>query len=152
MYNVRFGRPAAIAKVFGGSSAPQIKGIVSFFSTQEGTLVVAEMTGLPQETGECASGFLGFHIHEGGSCDGSDFIDTGGHFNPSQCNHPEHAGDLPPLLECSGKAFMAVLTDRFDVLDIIGRTVVIHGAPDDFTTQPSGNAGVKLACGVIRAN
>lgn len=152
MYNIRFGRPSAIAKISGGSSAPQIKGLVSFFSTREGTLVVAEITGLPREAGSCASGFFGFHIHEGVSCDGPDFVDTGGHFNPGLCEHPEHAGDLPPLLECSGKAFLAVLTDRFDASDIIGRTIVIHGAPDDFTTQPSGNSGIKLACGVIRAN
>lgn len=64
--------------------------------------------------------------------------------------HPDHAGDLPPLMRSNGNAFSAVVTDRFTPSDIVGRTVVIHSNPDDFSTQPSGNAGKKIACGVIR--
>ena len=64
--------------------------------------------------------------------------------------HPKHAGDLPPLMGCQGNAYLAVKTDRFIVHDIIGKTVVIHSDPDDFHTQPAGNAGKKIACGVIR--
>ena len=52
-------------------------------------------------------------------------------------------------MENHGKADMAVLTDRFRVDEIIGRTVVLHRNPDDFQTQPSGNAGIKIACGII---
>ena len=52
-------------------------------------------------------------------------------------------------LALTGFAWMAVLTDRFRVPDILGRTVIVHSQPDDFTTQPSGNAGAKIACGVI---
>ena len=69
--------------------------------------------------------------------------------NSGRTEHPNHAGDLPPLLEASGKAYMTVLTGRFHVKEVIGRTVILHGDPDDFHTQPSGNAGIKLACGVI---
>jgi Cu-Zn family superoxide dismutase len=61
-----------------------------------------------------------------------------------------HAGDLPPLLACNGEAYLAVLTGRFRVKDVMGKTVVIHSRPDDFRSQPSGDAGEKIACGVIR--
>ena len=57
---------------------------------------------------------------------------------------------MPPLLGDYGKACMTVLTGRFRVEEILGKTVILHGAPDDFRTQPSGNAGKKIACGVIR--
>ena len=58
-------------------------------------------------------------------------------------------GDLPPLLSCNGNAYMTVKTDRFKVKDIIGRTVIIHYRADDFRTQPSGDSGEKIACGII---
>ena len=83
-------------------------------------------------------------------CGGAGFPGTGGHFNPAGAPHPAHAGDLPPLLSCGGRAYLAVLTDRFTVADIIGRTVVIHGGSDDFRSQPAGDAGTKIACGVIK--
>ena len=57
---------------------------------------------------------------------------------------------LPPLLRCKGNAYLSVKTDRFTVDEIIGRTLVIHSDPDDFHTQPAGNAGKKIACGVIQ--
>lgn len=63
--------------------------------------------------------------------------------------HPFHAGDLPPLLSCKGRAYLAVITGRFCVKDVIGRSVVIHAGPDDLHTQPAGNAGAKIGCGVI---
>lgn len=131
-----------------GSAGPT--GTVTFYPYGRDTLIVAEISGLPHDDTLCASDIFAFHIHEGSSCGGTDFADTGGHFNPDDCPHPYHAGDLPPLFSCSGHAFMAVCTNRFRVSDIIGRTVVIHSRPDDFTTQPSGNAGTKIACGVIR--
>jgi Cu-Zn family superoxide dismutase len=93
------------------------------------------------------------HIHEGGKCSGNEndpFADAGTHFNPYNCAHPEHAGDLPPLFGNKGYAWSSVLTNRFTVSDVIGRTVIIHSRPDDFTTQPAGNSGEKIACGVIR--
>lgn len=141
------GRPGAAAYINGGKEAPGLQGVVKFYDTARGTLVIAEMFGLPENS----TGFHGFHIHEGGSCAGENFADTGGHFNPGGGKHPTHAGDLPPLLSRNGEAFLAVLTDRFRVQDIIGRTAVIHSDADDFASQPAGNAGKKIGCGVIQS-
>ena len=63
---------------------------------------------------------------------------------------PYHAGDLPPLFSSHGQAYMAVLSGRFRIPEVLGRTIVIHSGPDDFTPQPAGNSGKKIACGVIR--
>ncbi len=144
-------RPAnAKAQVRGGDAFPQIHGSVDFYAVEDGTLVVAEIWGLPQRKDVCENPFFAFHIHEGKACGKPDlFADTMGHYNPHGCNHPGHAGDMPPLLGNSGYAFMAFYTTRFSVQEIIGRTVVIHEKYDDFTTPPSGNAGAKIACGVI---
>ena len=142
--------PAAIAHISGGPDAA-LSGIVSFFPQERGTLVTAQIHGLPHEEGPCASRVFGFHIHEGGSCTPSNFEDTGGHYDPEGCAHPQHAGDLPPLFGCGGDAYLSVLTDRFSVPDVIGRTVVIHSDPDDFASQPSGHAGTRIGCGVIHS-
>lgn len=138
--------PAAVACVKGGEDAPCLSGTVEFFQQCGSVLVVANIKGLPQD---CGTGFFALHIHEGDTCAGKDFADTGSHYNPSDACHPNHAGDLPPLLLCNGGAHLAVKTDRFCVREIIGRTVVIHSGADDFTSQPAGNAGKKIACGVI---
>lgn len=138
--------PNAIARIEGGEGNPGLQGTVKFRQRRDGTLVTAEIAGLPKSE----TGFFAFHIHEGHDCGGSGFSDSGGHFNPGGTAHPNHAGDLPPLLSSSGMAFMEVLTGRFCVEEIIGRTVIIHSNPDDFHTQPTGNAGTKIACGVIR--
>lgn len=140
-------RPVAVARISGGVEAPQLSGYVQFYQEKGCVLVVARISGLPKES---ESGFFGVHIHQGKDCSGADFSATEGHYNPAQQMHPKHAGDLPPLLECDGDAFLAVRTDRFSVNEILGRTVVIHSDPDDFSTQPAGNAGRKIACGVIR--
>jgi len=140
-------RPDAVAKIQGGLEALQVSGCVQFFQENGCVLIVARIFGLPRES---ATGFFGFHIHEGENCTGTDFSRTGSHYNPTGQAHPNHAGDLPPLLECRGNAYLSVRTDRFFVKDIIGRTVVIHSDPDDFHSQPAGNAGRKIACGVIR--
>lgn len=140
------GRPNAVACIRGGETASNLSGTVKFYSVPGGTLVAAEITGLPEND----TGFHALHIHEGGNCTGKDFADTGGHFNPGGREHPEHAGDLPPLLSRKGRANMLVVTDRFQICDVIGRTVVIHAEADDFRTQPAGNAGTKIGCGVIR--
>lgn len=76
--------------------------------------------------------------------------DAMAHYDPGSCEHPHHAGDLPPLFGNNGFALCAFLTNRFSVDEVVGRTVIIHDRPDDFTTQPSGNSGMKIACGVIR--
>ncbi|MHB1315323.1 MAG: superoxide dismutase family protein [Christensenellales bacterium] len=146
-------KPGAVAEVRGSANYPQIKGTVSFYPSMRGTLVVADVSGLPYSESMCGGRIFGFHIHEGGWCGGNEadpFADTKGHYNPKNCPHPQHAGDLPPLFGNKGYAWCSVLTNRFTVGDIIGRTIIIHADPDDFTTQPSGKSGEKIACGVIR--
>ena len=144
------GSPAAIAHLSGGPES-SVSGMVAFFPQEVGILVTAQVRGLPSPEDSCASPVFGFHIHDGASCTAPDFQDAGGHLNPEDCPHPHHAGDLPPLFGCRGSAYLSVLTDRLSIPDIIGRTVVIHSEPDDFTTQPSGHSGSRIACGVIRA-
>lgn len=138
--------PEAVARICGGANFSTVRGRIQFFQRSDGVLVEAEVWGLPRTQ----TVFFAFHIHEGGSCSGDGFPNTGGHFNPGGGKHPCHAGDLPPLLGDSGRGYMKVLTTRFRVEEIIGRTVILHTAPDDFHSQPSGNAGEKIACGVIR--
>ena len=138
--------PAAVARVNGDEGYPDLRGMVKFVPLCDGTLVIADICGLP----DSETGFFAFHIHEGGSCCEAGFPNTGGHYNPGNTEHPKHAGDLPPLLSCNGRAYMEVKTNRFCFSDVVGKTVVIHSHPDDFKTQPSGGAGSKIACGVIR--
>ena len=138
--------PDAVAEIRGGVEALQLTGCVEFYQENRCVLIVARISGLPSES---ATGFFGFHIHQGEHCSEMDFPETGRHYNPTAQPHPKHAGDLPPLLECQGNAYLSVKTDRFSVNDIIGRTMVIHSDPDDFRSQPAGNAGKKIACGVI---
>ena len=144
--------PTAVAVVKGSSAYPELHGTVKLYATDRGTVVFAEIHGLPTPDGACESPIFGFHIHDGSACTGNEsdpFADAGTHFNPSGCLHPYHAGDLPPLFGAEGIAILAVLTDRFDVEEVIGKAVVIHSSPDDFTTQPAGAAGEKMACGII---
>lgn len=143
---IQLNRPAAAARLTGSADAAGLTGTVKFYQQPGGVVVAAYISGLPRN----GSGIYGFHIHEGSACSGTDFAASGGHYNPGDVPHPRHAGDLPPLLSCGGRAYMAVLTDRFSVRDVLGRTVVIHSREDDFRTQPSGDAGEKIACGVIR--
>ena len=144
--------PAAYAVIKGSKKYPDIKGRAAFYDTYGGTVVVATVYGLPQKRGENNGGFHGFHIHEGGTCSGNvqnEFADAKGHYNPGVFPHPEHDGDLPPLLSNNGTAWMAVYTSRFYPEDVIGRTVIIHENADDFHSQPSWDAGEMIACGEI---
>ncbi|MBQ7880274.1 MAG: superoxide dismutase family protein [Clostridia bacterium] len=146
-------RPQARAQINGSILYPEIQGDAWFYQTSSGVLVVADIEGLPNPTGNCQSPIFAMHIHEGGSCSGNSadpFANAGMHYNPNNCRHPYHAGDLPPLFSVNGDAFLAVLTDRFTLNEIIGKTIIIHSSPDDFATQPSGNSGSKIACGEIR--
>jgi len=104
----------------------------------------------------------GFHIHEKGDCSSGDGMSTGGHFNPLGKPHghpssPErHAGDLPALKAGkNGRAKLDVMMDGISLrpgpTNIIGRGLIIHADPDDYKTQPTGNAGARIACGVIKA-
>ncbi len=147
-------RPHARAEIRGNAQHANLHGWVRFYQTEYGVLTVAEISGLPKSEERCQSRVFGFHIHEGSSCTGNAgdvFADVGTHYNPYGCPHPYHVGDLPPLFGSEGYAFSAFLSNRFTVADILGRTVIVHSQPDDFTTQPSGNSGEKIACGEIRA-
>jgi superoxide dismutase, Cu-Zn family len=105
----------------------------------------------------------GFHIHEVGDCSSGDGMSAKGHFNPQgkPHGHPlseaRHAGDLPALFaDKRGRAKLDVMVDAITLNpgqpgNIIGRGMIIHADPDDFRTQPTGNAGARLACGVIKA-
>ncbi|MDH3286310.1 MAG: superoxide dismutase family protein [Betaproteobacteria bacterium] len=111
-------------------------------------------------------GEYGFHIHEVGDCSSGDGMSAKGHFNPVGKPHghyssaERHAGDLPALKaplkgNKRGRAKLLVDLDTISVEpgpgNIIGRGVIVHAGPDDYRTQPTGNAGARLACGVIRA-
>lgn len=146
-------QPQAAAVMNGSNAYTDIQGLVRFYQTKNGTLVFAEITGLPRAENGCGQRIFGFHIHSGASCTGNTndpFADAMAHYSPNNCEHPHHAGDLPPLFGYNGKALSIFLTSSFGINEVIGRAVIIHDSPDDFTTQPSGNAGNKIACGIIR--
>ena len=143
----------AKAEIKGGKKYPKIRGIVNLRQTGKRVLITAKIYNLPTTIGNCNKRIFGFHIHEGNSCTGNkedEFANTLSHYNPGNCNHPHHAGDLPPLFENKGFAYMNFLTDRITLKEVIGKAVVIHSMPDDFTSQPSGNSGEKIACGIIK--
>lgn len=137
---IPFGRPDAVARVSGNHDAPCLYGSVKFYAMGRNVLVVANICGLPKSNTD----FYAMHIHDGVDCQNSL-----GHYNPENTVHPRHVGDLPPLMSCGGYAFTSVLTDRFQISEVIGKTLIIHSQPDDFHSQPSGNAGVPIACGII---
>lgn len=146
--------PMARAVLRGGADNPDLVGEVAFWQTDAGVLGEAVFAGLPQGN-HCSSSIFALHIHEGTQCSGEDFSDAKGHYNPGGCPHPYHAGDLPPILASDTSfgsiAYSVFLTSRLSVQEILGKTVILHLNPDDFTTQPAGNAGKKIACGVIEA-
>ncbi len=130
----------------------QTQGIVRFTQTPEGIRVEAVVQGL-------SPGAHGFHIHEWGDCSAPDATSAGGHFNPTQQPHASpdspqrHVGDLGNL---EVGADSTARYSRVDTLlaftgprSIIGRAVIVHASADDLTSQPTGNAGGRLACGVI---
>lgn len=147
------GRAQASASIAGSKDYPGVSGLVWFYQTAQGVIVYAKISGLPHSYLPCHGRIFGFHIHTGTDCHGNmddPFADAMPHYNPGGCEHPYHVGDLPPLFENSGFALCLCLTNRFSVDEVIGRTVIIHDHPDDFTTQPSGNSGTKIACRVIQ--
>ena len=117
--------------------------------------VTAQLIRLP------ANHEFGFHIHEVGDCSSGDGMSAKGHFNPYGKPHGQgaerHAGDMPNLKsDAKGKAKLTVDLDIITIArgpaSIIGRGVIVHADADDYKTQPTGNAGARLACGVIKAN
>jgi superoxide dismutase, Cu-Zn family len=140
------------AAVLNPTQGNQTHGIVTFTQFQNGIKIVADIEGL-------TPGKHGFHIHEYGDCSAGDGSSAGGHFNPEGKQHGmaasanSHMGDLGNIeADSSGKAHLE-LTDPMMTLSgpnsIIGRSVVVHAGFDDMTTQPTGNSGARVACGVI---
>lgn len=145
----------AKARIEGGTIYPNIKGLVYFQEVENGTEVSVSVIGLPpfsREGGNAVAPF-GFHIHDGNDCsegtDNNPFPNSGTHYNPDNQPHGNHAGDFPVIFSNDGLAVMSFFTNRFKPKDVIGKVVIIHQSPDDFRTQPSGNSGKKIACGVI---
>jgi len=95
----------------------------------------------------------GFHIHEFGDCQIGDPADpfqaVGGHWNPTNQPHGNHAGDFPVLFSNQGRANMCFFTNAFKPEQVINKAIIIHQNPDDYRTQPAGDAGKRLACGII---
>ena len=106
---------------------------------------------------------FGFHVHEKGDCSAPDGSSAGGHFNPAQAQHGNpaspmhHAGDMVNIRSNDQGVAQVDTTAAATTLqggsatDLIGKAIVVHESPDDYTTQPSGNSGKRIACGVIAA-
>ncbi len=136
--------PSAVARITGSNVYPKILGNCYFYDLKDSVIMTTFVKNLPATD----TNIFAFHIHEGNSCD-DNFEKVGQHLYPNYLPHPNHVGDLPPLFSINGTAWACVLLGRFSLQDILGRTIVIHLNPDDFTTQPSGNSGEKIACGKI---
>lgn len=144
---------AALKPLQGG----KVIGEVTFDQVGNKVRVVAYVQGLKPEAEH------GFHIHEVGDCSAPDGMSTKGHFNPFGKPHghfqtgERHAGDLPALKAAkNGRAKVDIELDTITVApgpaSIVGRGLIVHADPDDYKTQPTGNAGARLACAVIQRN
>jgi Cu-Zn family superoxide dismutase len=129
-----------------------------------GTVTFAERMGRVHVTADVRGltpGEHGFHMHEKGDCSSGDGMSTGGHWNPDGMPHgpqsgPHHAGDMPSLVaDANGVAKASFTLDGVTVAagpkSVVGRGLIVHKDPDDYKTQPTGNAGARVACAVIQA-
>ena len=129
-----------------------VSGVVAFYKVSHGVRIIADIS-------ELSPGAHGIHIHEFGDCRAGDASSAGGHFNPSGNLHgapdaeDRHAGDLGNIVaDESGAATLDIVVPSLSLEGehaIIGRSVIVHAHEDDGTTQPSGGAGARLACGTI---
>lgn len=148
--------PAPTASAFlEPTKGSTVRGTVTFQQRGDKVLVIASITGLRPNQEH------GFHVHEKGDCSSGDGMSTGGHFNPLAKPHAHpssgdrHAGDLPALRADAGG--IATLRQEIDVItvtdgptSVVGKGMIVHALPDDYRTQPTGNAGARAACAVIR--
>jgi Cu-Zn family superoxide dismutase len=128
-------------------------GTVQFAQRGDRVLVSGEVRGLRPNAEH------GFHVHEKGDCSSPDGTSAGGHYNPTGRPHgrhgagAHHAGDLPSLrADGNGVARFSFESTSIGVgrgADVVGRGLIVHRDPDDYTTQPTGNSGARLACAVI---
>lgn len=144
--------PAATATI-APTKGNQAGGTVNFVQRGSVVYIDARMTGL-------APGLHGFHVHEKGDCRAADASSAGGHFNPTGAAHagpdsnPRHAGDLGNLTaDANGVAVYRMQVTGISLGtgsdSIIGRAVIVHANADDLRTQPAGNAGARVGCGLI---
>ena len=134
----------------------QVRGLVMFHEMDGHLMVHAKLSGLAPNSEH------GFHVHETGSCASTDGSSAGGHFNPDGKPHgpqgaAHHAGDLPALkADANGvvdqKFMLAGPTIADGPASLVGRSVIVHAQADDYITQPTGNSGARVACGVIAAH
>lgn len=134
------------------ASGSQVHGTVTFEKVGHGMRVITDLEGL-------TPGQHGFHIHEYGDCSNSDATSAGGHFNPMHMSHgapsdkSHHEGDLGNLTAgADGKAHLDWTDPMLSFMgpeSILGRSVIVHANADDLKSQPAGNAGPRVACGVI---
>lgn len=134
-------------------SGSSVTGTVTFTPSSDGILVIANLKGLTPNAEH------GFHVHEKGDCSAPDAMSAGGHFNPSDSAHGaaganHHAGDMPNLrADAYGNASYRTLLAGIALegsQGVLGRSVVVHRDPDDYKSQPAGNSGPRIACGVIQ--
>jgi len=144
--------PAYVATTLQPTTGNSAAGAVWFIADGADVRIRGRITGLKPNQEH------GFHVHEKGDCSSGDGMSAGGHFNPGGKPHgppggEHHAGDLPALK--ADAAGNATLDGRVRGLagptDFAGKALVVHLAPDDYTTQPTGNSGARIACGVIAA-
>lgn len=146
------GDPTKAIAVLHPTTGSTVAGTVTFTVSGDAVKVVADLTGL-------TPGKHGFHIHEFGDCSSPDAKSAGGHFNPGGHQHgapdatDRHAGDLGNIdADASGKAHLEI-SDKVMKLSgndsIVGHAVIVHEKADDLKTQPTGDAGGRVACGVI---
>ena len=147
--------PRAVAQLE-ATKGNLVWGSVSFVQVAGNVIVRADVRGLRP------SAQFGFHVHEKGDCSSPDGMAAGGHFNPTAKPHAHftvaerHAGDLSNLSsDAEGVAVYAFETSLLSVTpgptSVVGRAIIIHAEPDDYRTQPTGNSGARVACGLIRA-
>jgi Cu-Zn family superoxide dismutase len=133
-----------------------VRGLVVFHEMNGHLMVHAQLSGLKPGAEQ------GFHVHEIGSCASTDGSSAGGHFNPGGQPHgpqtaAHHAGDLPALkADANGRVDEKFMLQGPTVADgpssLVGRSVIVHAQADDYSTQPTGNSGARVACGVIAAH
>jgi Cu-Zn family superoxide dismutase len=147
-------RTRAAVATLSPSAESSAMGIVTFERTSTGVVVNVVATGL------VPGSVHGFHVHEKGNCASADFSSAGGHFNPEKHQHgpqtgEHHMGDMPNLnADAQGNLnvhFALPGVTLSGTNGIVGRAVIVHAGPDDYATQPAGNSGSRIACGVIAA-
>jgi len=147
------GKPAAVCQVFPLGNGT-VNGRVTFTLEDKDVLVEAELKGL-------SPGKHGIHIHEHGDCDSADGASAGDHFNPTHQPHGpaamegSHEGDLGNIVADSNGNARLTLRDKWLLLSgdngILGRSVVVHALADDLSSQPAGDSGARIGCGLIMA-